>query len=410
MWEVRASPPRTNCPVTLVLPEEPRAVSPLAKKRSPKRRIDFKDEEQTGPSLIENASDDGATSWADMVRNGYQRSTSSVHNIAKSKENDENTINKQKRHSTSDSSFVKASRSTNSSKENNSRKFNKEADQIGIEVHGLDTTKKSSTSHTITEVNKSSPCSDRKASGSEFSEAVVDSTIMKEDEGWEVVSRSRGRPSKKQFYKHQSSLSSSTHTFSVSGDASEEEKESLKQSHGNRDVTYDHDNIDDLDFHVDIDSHHDSDPNYHVDDCDSNIDPDHYSGDIDIDYHIDCHDSDLDPDHHADHGDIDSDQYSQHHEDNTNSDDTKWQHHNKTVMIENELAGEDNDENSLQGADGSSMSNVVMDTAVSPYAQVGYNECHYAIVVTEICLIIWCQMPMCKQELITQELIGRIGL
>ena len=394
VWEVRASPPRTNCPVTLVLPEEePRAVSPLAKKRSPKRRIDFKNDEQkqpTDPSLTENGCEDGTTSWADMVKNGYQRSNNSTsrHNIVKGKENDDNALSKQKKHhensskDTSDSSSVQSS-SSNNKEINTPVKLNKETDQCCTEVRGLDVTRESSA---IAEVknfyNKISPCCDNKALSSEFSGTVVDTTNIKEDEGWEVVSRSRGKPSRKVFSKVQS-VASTGYTFPISNDVSnytsEVDKGSCKQSHDKNghnnlgshgDVDPDHNDVE-VDHHVNhrVNHHHsDIDPDYHY----SDIDPHHHHSDIDPDYHY----NDIDPDHH--YSDIDPDNVDfDHHSDNDLVDtknysaDDKWECQDTIVVKDNDLIGEDSNENVLQETIDS---DVDTDRAVSPYLQVSVTD------------------------------------
>ena len=373
VWEVRASPPRTNCPVTLVLPEEePRAVSPLAKKRSPKRRIDFKNDEQkqpAEPSLNKNSCEDGMTSWADMVRNGYQRSndTSSTHN--KSKENDNITLSKQRKHreykenSNSDSSSVQGP-----SKENNIPvKFNKETDQCCTEEHGLDVTREGTA---IGEVcNKMSPYSDNKTLSSEFSGTVMDTMNMKEDEGWEVVSRSRGKPSRRGYSKVQS-VASTGHTFipnDVTNYTSEVEKGSCKQSH-------DKNGHDDFGSHGDVDPDHNViEADHHVDRHNDNIDPDHHHSDIDPNHRL----SDIDPDHHSG---IDLDQHAQHHFDNADFDhsdndpvDDKnycaGECQELTIITDNDLTGEDSNEMLQEAIDGS-LSDIDTDRAVSPYLQV----------------------------------------
>lgn len=325
--------------------EEPRAVSPLAKKRSPKRRIEFKSDEQKrsiGPPLSENSSDDGATSWADMVKNGYQRpsNTNGAHNIVKSKENDNNSLSKQKKHIDHKESSNKST--SDSSVENYtaviSSKLNKETN---IELGGLDATQESSNSSfssTAAEVinfhNKMSPCCDKKS---------LDAANMEEDEGWEVVSRSRGKPSRKGFCKVQSTISTA-YTFPISSDvsnyASEEEKESYKQSHDEND----HDTVD-LGCHGDGNA-----PGSHGDG-----DPDH---------------DDIDPDHHDD---IDPQQQVQHHHGNGDNDPDdaenfcggdKWWHQDKAVVKDSDIADEENREvDSL-------VSNIDIDRVISPDLQV----------------------------------------
>ena len=364
VWEVRASPPRTNCPVTLVLPdEEPRVVSPLAKKRSPKRRINFKNDEQkqpTDPSLTKNSCEDGMTSWADMVKNGYQRSNNTSCTHSKSKENDDITLSKQRKHreykenSNSDSSSVHGSNKDNNTPVN----FNKETDQCCTEVCGLDVTRESSAIGGV-----SSPCFDNKTLSSEFSGTVMDTMNMKEDEGWEVVSRSRGKPSRRGFSKVQS-VAPTGHTFvpnDVSNYTSEVEKGSCKQSHGHGDFG----------SHGDVDpNHNDIEDDHHVDRHDDNIDPDRHHSDIDPNRH---HLSDIDPDqhaqHHFDNGDFD-------HSDSDPVDNKNYcagERQELTIVIDNNLTGEDNNEMLQEAIDGS-LSDVDTDRAVSPYLQVSGSD------------------------------------
>lgn len=354
--------------------EEPRAVSPLAKKRSPRRRINFKNDEQkqpTDPSLTKNSCEDGMTSWADMVKNGYQRSnnTSCTHN--KSKENDDITLSKQRKHREyKENSDSISSSMQGSSKENNTPvKFNRETDQCCTEVRGLDVTRESSA---VGEVcNKTSPCPDNKTLSSEFSETVVDTMNMKEDEGWEVVSRSRGKPFKKGFSKVQS-VASTSHTFipnDVSNYTSEVEKGSCKQSH-------DKNGYDDFGSHGDVDpDHNDIEAEHHVDHHDGNIDPD---SDIDPNRH---HLSNVDPDRHSG---IDPDQHAQHHFDNADFDHSRndpidikdycaGERQELTIVTDNDLTGEDSNEVLQEGID-SSLSDIETDRAVSPYLQVSVSD------------------------------------
>ena len=335
----------------------------MAKKRSPKRRIDFKDDEpkqSIGQPLSENNSDDGTASWADMVKNGYQRpnNTSGTHGIVKSKEND-NNLSKHKRY--------------NDHKENTSKDNieNSKNNQGYIEVCGSDVTQESlnsSFSSTITEVtNLQCKMADKKAPSSEFSGMVVDATNMEEDEGWEVVSRSRGRPSRRGFYKVQSATSAA-YGFPVSSDVSREEKKGLcKQSHGKS--HYDHRNID-LDYHVDNNdpggSHDDSNPD-HV-----NIDTDHHhDGNSDPDCYFDHHDDNIDPDQLVQnlHDNTDSDHHGDNDPDDAEDycDDDEWQHQ---VVKESDLADEDNIEIILQRGDDNSVSMVDNNRVVTPDIQV----------------------------------------
>lgn len=224
MWEVRASPPRTNCPVTLLLQsEEPRAVSPLTKKnRNPKRRIDFKDDEQVETSTVDN----GAASWADMVRNGHQR-------VAQS--------------SSGASSPPLLQRNTIDNKENGAKKeikesSSKETSRGAVYRNKKDSTGKDCTENNITDIShktfssnnthqsvkprtnskisnetachstvettqnsrKSSANSDKNLSTetSSLDEDIARKHLKDEendDEGWEVVSRGRGKPVKKGY-------------------------------------------------------------------------------------------------------------------------------------------------------------------------------------------------------------------
>ena len=369
VWEVRASPPRTNCPVTLVLPEEePRAVSPLAKKRSPMRRIDFKNDEQKQPPTDPSLTEDGTTSWADMVKNGYQRSnnTTSTHNIVKSKENDDNALSKHKKHHEYKENYNSNGSSIQVfNKENN--KFKKETDQSCTEVHGLDATRESSA---IAEVkNFHSPCCDDKALSSEFSGTVVDTMNTKEDEGWEVVSRSRGKPSRKGFSKVQST----GHTFPIPNDVnnytSEVEKGSCKQSH-------DKIGHDDFGSHDDVDpDHSDVESDHHVNRLDGNIDPDYHHSDIDPDqnaqYH---HHENADFDHHSDNDPVDTKNYCA---------GDKWECQDMTIITDYDLTGEDSNE-VLQEAIDSSLSDNDTDRAVSPYLQVSVSDRKILAIVSDV--------------------------
>jgi len=353
-----------------VLPEEPRTVSPLAKKRSPKRHIDFKNDEcgqSTDPLLTETG--DGVTSWADMVRNGYQR----PNNVAKS---NDNSLNKQKKHNDYKESFNKDTsdnsnvHSSNSSREGNCNKCNKETNKCCTEVH-VETTKESCNNYTITEVSDfHHKLSNKSTLGSEFPGTVV----KDDDEGWEVVSRNRGKPSRRGSYKVQSAMST-VHTFPISSDVSnyadEEEKGSCEHNYGNDHLIYedDHDNYDniDLDYHGDNDhvSHSDSDPDHNT------IDPDH---------HVDHHDGNIIPDHHD--GNIIPD----HHYNNIDHDNAEnycgsdnQQFQSNIIVKGNDPADEDNNENSLQRVIGTSASNVDTDRADSPYMQVSH--CNIMIVI-----------------------------
>lgn len=320
-----------------MLPEEDsRATSPLVKKRSPKRRIDFKNDDQnqsTSLPLTKNSSDDGALSWADMVKNGYQRSTSDDNSTSKQKRCNENSSK-----DVLDSSSVRAS--NNSSRENTSivsSKFNKETNQCCTETQGLDITRKSSNSSnssTITELT------DRKASCSECLETVVDPMNMNEDEGWEVVSRNRGKLSKKGFYKVYPAVSSA-YNFPVS-DISNDHNEEKESCHDDND-------------NVDLDCHIDNDPG--VDHHHSNIDPDH-DGNIDSFQHVKHHHDYTDYDQHGNVDPNDAGNYN-------------WQHQSKTdVKEDNDVANEDDSVNSLQRTVNSTASSVVINRAVSPYTQV----------------------------------------
>lgn len=307
--------------------EEPRAVSPLAKKRSPKRRIDFRNHEQQKSPLT----DEGTTSWADMVRNGYQRSNSNTNSmLVKCKENDDNNLSKQKKQNDNknkDTNNVQGSNNSNSS--TNSSRFNKQADQCCTEVE-VTRERSTSSNSTITEVTNShnnlSPCSDKKEIlHKELSETIINA---REDEGWEVVSRSRGKPSRKSVSKVQSAAST-THTFAVSND------------------------IHNLctDDHCDVDL-----------DCHGNND--HKDDNSDADHHTDQYDDKFDPDRHGNIDPENSDNYC------------GGDNSGKVVAKDDDSVGEENNEKSIQGATDSSTSNVDTERAISSYTQVGRNY-HY---------------------------------
>ena len=378
VWEVRASPPRTNCPVTLVLPEEePRAVSPLAKKRSPKRRIDFRNDEkkQSTGQVTESSSEDGATSWADMVKNGYQRSNNAC-NIVKGKESDENTLTKQNKHydyhreqSGRDTSNYSTVQGSTSNKENTAvvSKYNKETDQCCTEACGSDVSRENSAGTSFH--GTMSPCSGKTALSGE-SGIMVDTASMPEDEGWEVVSRCRGKPSRKGFSKIYSVAFGSIHTFPVPNDVSnctgEVESGSCKQN-------YDYD---DLGSHGDVGSDlNDVKDNLHVAvddnvDTEGDIDHDHNCHRIDLDHHTRNynsgnddfdHNNDDDPNHYEndfDHNDDDDDDPVDAEKNYCISD--NWQ--SMTDIKEND--SEDNHENMEVD------SNIGTVRAISPYFQV----------------------------------------
>ena len=336
--------------------EEPRAVSPLVKKRSPKRCIDFKNDDQqqsTDRQFPESSSDDGATSWADMVKNGYQR-PDSKHSIAKSKENNSSSSSKQRKHNdqkansgknTPDSSII----------ENSTTQLNKETSYCYTEACEVEESSNSSFSSTITAVEvanlhkQTSARSEKKPLSCEFSGAVVDATNMEEeDEGWEVVSRSRGKPGRKGFYKIQSAISTA-YSVTVTSDISDyvtEEKGLCKQFHGKNNQG-----------NIDLDDN--SDPG------DGNFD--HSS--VDSDHH----ESNIDPDQHIQHrhGNRDSDCHSDNDPENVKTfrDDDNWQDQDKTVVKVNDLADE---EGILQRAD----NNINTGRVISPDIHVsGNNHC-----------------------------------
>ena len=365
VWEVRASPPRTNCPVTLVLPEEePRAVSPLAKKRSPKRRIDFRNDEKkqsTGP-VTESSSEDGATSWADMVKNGYQRSNN-ARSIVKGKENDENAPTKQNKHYDyhrehygRDISYSSTVQGSTSNKENTAilSKYSKEADQCCTESCGSDVARKNSA---ITSFHGTmSPCPDKTALSVE-SGTMEDTASIPEDEGWEVVSRSRGKPSRKGFSKIHSVACGSIHTFPVPNDISnctdEVECGSCKQN-------YDHDG---LGSYGDVVSDHND--NLHVTeddnvDIEDDIDHDHDRSCIDLDHHPQNHNSDNDDDDNHDGNDFDHNDYDDPVDTENYCVGNNWQ--SMTDIKENN--SEDNHENMAVN------SGIDAVRAISPYLQV----------------------------------------
>ena len=331
-------------------------MSPLVKKRSPKRRIDFKNDEQQqsiDQQFPENSSEDGATSWADMVKNGYQRADSK-HGIAKSKENSSNSSSKQKNQKENSGKNTP----DNNNMGNSTTKLNKEASYCYTEACEVEESSNSSFSSIITaaEVPKqASARSEKKPPSCEFSGAVVDATNMEEDEGWEVVSRSRGKPGRKGFYKIQSALSTA-YSFTITSDMSDyatTEKGSCKQNHGK----YNQGNIDLED---------NSDPGSHGDD-----NSDHRS--VDSDHH----ESNIDPDQHIQHshGNNDSDCHSDNDPENVKycHDGDNWQNQDTTVVKDNDLVDE---EGILQRVDGSSVNSINTGRVISPDIHVsGNNHC-----------------------------------
>ena len=346
--------------------EEPRAVSPLVKKRSPKRRIDFKNDERQQSidrQFPENSSDDGATSWADMVKNGYQRpnNSSSMHSIAKSKENSSNSLTKQKKQN--DQKENSGRNTPDSSMQNSttvSNKLNKEVSHCYTEACEMEENSNSPFSSTVAgEVpnlyKQTSTSSDKRPPSCEFSGAVVHATSMEEDEGWEVVSRSRGKPGRKGFYKIQSALSTA-YSFTVTSDMSDyatEEKGLCNQNHGKSNQR----NVD-LDDNNEPGGHGDGNSDH------SNVDSDHHHSNIDPDQHAQHHHDNNDSDCHGD--GVPEDAKICHDGDN-------WQHQDIKAAKDNDIADK---EDILQRGDSSSINNISTSRVISPDIQVsGNNHC-----------------------------------
>ena len=279
MWEVRASPPRTNCPVTLLLQnEEPRAVSPLTKKnRDPKRRIDFKDDKQVEMSTPDN---NGTASWADMVRNGHRRVSQSSSGASSPSLSQRNTIdskdNGAKKENRERSSKEMSLGAVCRNKTDTSGKDSKESSiaDLSHKTSSSNSTYqsvKSSTSskildetthHSVIENSrKSSVNSDKKLSTETSSlEEDIDREHLKEDnddEGWEVVSRGRGKPLRKPYNRVQSVATAGPTDYNDDGDdknfsIKEKRSECVDLDDGESKVNHDDDQVD-YDVNEDVD-------------------------------------------------------------------------------------------------------------------------------------------------------------
>jgi len=276
VWEVRASPPRTNCPVTLVLQnEEPRAVSPLTKKnRNPKRRIDFKDEEQVKASTVDNNNNIGAASWADMVRNGHHRISQSSsgtsspplfqQNATESKENGAKKEIKERGSKETFRGGVYRNKKNNTGKDYKENSITdlscktSSTNSIYQSVMSTNETARHSTAETTQNSRKSSTNSEKNLS---TETSLLDEDIAREhedDEGWEVVSRGRGKPVRKGYNR--------VHTMVTAGSAEQSgvdydknlrmvEKRSEYVDLDDSDGKVDHDDDDQVDYDINEDDY-----------------------------------------------------------------------------------------------------------------------------------------------------------
>ena len=219
MWEVRASPPRTNCPVTLLLQsEEPRAVSPLTKKnRNPKRRIDFKDDEQVETSTVDN----GTASWADMVRNGHQRVAQSSSRASSPPMSQRNTIDSKENGAKKEIKERGTSRGAvyRNKKDSTGKDCTENITDISHKTFSSNNTHQSVKPRTDSKISNETAChstvetnqNSRKSSANSDKNLSTETSSLDEDiarehlkdeennEGWEVVSRGRGKPVRKGY-------------------------------------------------------------------------------------------------------------------------------------------------------------------------------------------------------------------
>jgi len=241
VWEVRASPPRTNCPVTLLLQnEDPKIVSPLTKKkRNPKRCIDFKDEKSSADS-------NGTASWADMVRNGHQKSNSEASSPSISQRN---TVN-------SKESVAKKENMERTSKGNYRNRLHKDSKESSITDLSCKTSSSSdtyqyTTSSTTSKLHEEAAHHSMTNQNSRKSSADSDQILTAEleddtseqfegdDEGWEVVSRGRGKPLRKGNHRVHPTEQSGDKNFKKRSDSGDLDDAEIIANHDINDVDED---------------------------------------------------------------------------------------------------------------------------------------------------------------------------